>query len=108
MLDLFNAMVTLTFSSFNTSLSGEGRKSLITFNFPIGSSVYFILLFIYLPPFSPISSSVNADNIASISKPHGHDAIAYLTDTVKSVFLSAVIYIFYNDTMRVKKGMLGQ
>jgi len=73
MLDLFNAMVTLTFSSFNTSLSGDGRKSLITFNLPIGSSVYFIFLFISLPPFSPIiSSTMDADDISPISKPDGH------------------------------------
>ena len=37
-----------------------------TFNFPIGSSEYIILLFIYLLSFPPMPGTVNADNISSI------------------------------------------
>lgn len=69
-LDFFNAIVILTFSSFRINWAGEGRKSLMTFNSPNGSSVYLILVFIYFPPFSPISGSEYSDNIASIGEPY--------------------------------------
>ena len=101
---LFREIVTLTFSSFNTNWSGGGRKSLMTLNLPIGSSLYFILLFIYFPPFSPITRSINADNITPMREPHGHNAVSDTSNTIKSIFLAAMVDILGYDTVRVKKG----
>ena len=106
MLSFFNAIVTLTFSSFKISLSGGGRKSLITLSSPKGSSVYLIFVFIYFPPFSPISGSKYPDNIASICKSHGHYSFADTSNAIESIFLSAVINVFDNNSLWIKKGVL--
>ena len=83
-----------------------GRKSLTTLNSPIGSSVYLILFFIDLPPFSPIPRTINADDITSICDPNSHDAAFDTANTVKSFLPTFMGYIFYDDTMRIKKSML--
>ncbi len=42
---------------------------MMTFGLPIGSSAYFILFFIYFLSLSPISRTVNADNIVPVRLP---------------------------------------
>lgn len=96
----------MTLSSLRTNWSGGGRKSLMTFNFPIGSSVYLILLFIYLPSFPPESRAINANDTCTIGKPNGHNPIADTTNTIVSIFCITVLHIFGNDAVRIKKSVL--
>ena len=79
----------------------------MTLNSPIGSSLYFILLFIDLPPFSPVSCSEDTDYILSKCESNSYDAVIDSTDTVKSFLLAAMGHILCNDTVRIKKGTLG-
>jgi hypothetical protein len=65
------------------------------------------LVFIDLPPFSPIPCSVNADHVAAVCKSHGHDAVINPSDAVISVLFGAMSSVFRNNTVRIKKGPLG-
>ena len=87
-------MVTFRWSSFNTNWSGGGRKSPTTCNFPIGPSEYFIFDFIKLPSFPPIPCIIDANNMATVGKPDGHDALADPSQAVIAVFLGAMGHIF--------------
>jgi hypothetical protein len=80
----------------------------MTLNSPIGSSAYFILLFIDLPSFSPIARTINADDIPSICEPYRDDALSNAANTIESLFLPTMGRVFCNDTVRIKKSTLGQ
>jgi hypothetical protein len=67
---LLSEIVILTVSSLSTSSSGEGRKSVTTFTFPIRSSVYFIFLFINPLSFPPESGADDPDLGAPVGKPY--------------------------------------
>jgi hypothetical protein len=55
--------------------------------------VYFVLLFINLPSFPPVSRTVDADNTISIREPHGHDRLSDTANAIVSLFFRAVIDI---------------
>jgi len=105
---LLREIVTLTLSSFRTRRSGGGRKSLMTLSFPIGSFVYFILVFINLFPLSPVSCTENSDNITSIRESYCHDPIIDTADAVESSLTTAMTYILSDYTVMIKKSLLGQ
>jgi len=92
-LALLRAIVTFTVSSFRASSSGEGRKSEITFTFPICSSVYFIFRFIYFLSFPPISGAKNSDFIFSVSESYGHNSTGDSPKAIISLFLITVFQI---------------
>jgi hypothetical protein len=71
-----------------TKSSGGGKKSSTMRNLPNGSSVYFILDFIYFPPFSPVSCTDNADNTASICETNRYNSISDFAKTVIPLFTS--------------------
>jgi len=107
MLFLLRLRVTLTLSSLKTSFSGGGKKSSIIFICPRDSSVYsFIIFFIYLPSFPPISSTKNADNIFTVCKTYRHYFISYLTKTIISFFIITMFNIFSNNTVFISKSIL--
>jgi hypothetical protein len=106
MLDFLSEMVTFTLSSFNTNRSGGGRKSLIILGSPIGSSVYFIFVFIYLPSFPPIPCTIDANDITPVSEPDSHNTITDSSDAVVSVFFGTVSHVLYNNTLRFEKSLL--
>src|SRR5208283_247645 len=106
MLALFSEIVILIFSSLRANCSGLGRKSLTTLSSPMGSSVYFIFVFIHPPYLSPISSAVYTNDVPAICKPHCHYAIAHTSDAVKPIFVLAVTNIFNYYTVGIKKSML--
>ena len=106
-LDLLKEIVILTLFSFATNCSGGGRKSLITLSLPIGSSVYFILLFINLSPFSPVSGTIDTDNIAPVGESNSDDTVVNPAHTVESILTGAMTDIFCNHAVRIKKRTLG-
>src|SRR5574337_282309 len=108
MLDFFSASVTLTLSSFRTSWSGDGRKSLTIFSLPMGSSVYLILLFINLPSFSPISGAIYADDISPVRESNSHNSFTNTAYAVISVFFSTVFLILYDYALRIQESLLSE
>jgi hypothetical protein len=74
----------------------------------MGSSVYFILLFIDFPPSSPITCAKDSNDILAVGKSNGHDSSVNAADTVKPPFLSTVGHILSNNSVRIKEGTLGQ
>jgi len=106
MLDLLKEIVTLTLSSFKINCSGGGRKSLITLSSPIGSSVYFILRLINLPPLSPVTRAEDSDYIAAKSEANGQDPVIHPSNTIESAFPTTVGHIFCNNPARIKEGAL--
>ncbi|MEW5949032.1 MAG: hypothetical protein AB1711_06430 [Thermodesulfobacteriota bacterium] len=58
--------------------------------------MYFILLFIYLPPLPPISGAIDTDNITPVRKPHGHYASTGTANAVKAFFLCTMMYYYGN------------
>jgi hypothetical protein len=105
---LLNEIVTFTLSSRKTKDSGGGRKSLMIFNLPKGSFVYFILLFIRLSPFSPVSRSDNTDQALPISEPDHQDSVIDAADTIISFLGMTVDQILHDDAPRIKKSTLSQ
>ena len=106
-LDLLKEIVILTLFSFKANCSGGGRKSLITLSFPIGSSAYFILLFINLSPFSPVPGTIDADDIAPVCESNSDDAVVDPAHTEESILTGAMTDIFCNNTVRIKERSLG-
>jgi hypothetical protein len=62
----------------------------MTLNASIGSSAYFILLFIDLPSFSPIARPINADDIPSICESYCNDAVTSAANTIESFLLPTI------------------
>jgi hypothetical protein len=73
----------------------------------MGSSVYLILLVIYLPPFSPVPCPDDPDTPLPFGKAYGHDATFDLTKTKEPIFVCAMAQIFNNHAMGIGKGVLG-
>jgi len=64
------------------------------------------LLFINHPSFSPITCSINANNITTVRKPDGQYAFANTSPAVIPVFFGAMGNVFRDDTVRIKKSLL--
>jgi hypothetical protein len=99
-------MVTLTVSSLNTSLSGEGKKSGMTFSSPIGSSVYLIFVLINTFSFPPVAGTEYADGTPTIGKADRKDTTANFSEAVKPSFCLTMREIFRDDTLWISKGVL--
>ena len=106
MLDFFKEMVTFTLSSFSTNFSGGGRKSLTTLRLPIASSVYFVLVFIDFPSFSPIACAIDAYYVTTIRKPDRQDTFANMPHAVISILFVAMGNVFRDNTVGIKKSLL--
>ena len=60
-LALLSEMVTLTVLSFKTNSSGDGRKSVTTLTFPMGSFVYAIFFSINILSFPPVAGTYDSN-----------------------------------------------
>jgi hypothetical protein len=76
---------------------------LTIFRSPIGSSVYFILVFIDFPSFSPITCAIDANNIATVRKSDSHNAFTDISYAVMPVFFGTMENIFRDNTVGIKK-----
>ena len=105
---MLRAIVTLTVSSFRASSSGEGRKSGTALTLPIGSSVYFIFLFIYFLSFPPISGANNSDFVFSVGESYSHNSTRSSPKAIISLFVITVFKILQNDTIMIQESKLRQ
>ncbi len=80
----------------------------MTLTFPIGSSVYFILVVIDLFSFPPISGADNSDFVFSVSKPDGHNSARNPAKTIESLFALAMLKILQDDTLMIQESKLCQ
>jgi len=69
----------------------------------MGSSVYFILLFINLSPFSPVPGTIDTDNIAPVRESNSDDTVVNSAHTVESILPGAMADIFCNNAVRITK-----
>ena len=76
------------------------------FRSPIGSSVYFVLVFIGFPSFSPISCTIDANNVATICKPDGQNTFSDTSHAVIPAFFGTMCGVFRNNTVGIKKCLL--
>ena len=78
----------------------------MTFRSPIGSSVYFVLVFINFPSFSPVACAINANNVTPVCKPDGQNAFADVSYAVITILFGAMGSVFCDDTVGIKKSLL--
>src|SRR5712691_3101954 len=107
-LRLLSDIVTFTPSSRKTRSSGCGRKSGTIFRVPRGSSVYLILSLIDSLSSSPITGSMDTDNIISVGEAHCEDASTYLAKAVVPRLAGTVRQVFRDDALRVNERKLRQ
>jgi hypothetical protein len=103
---LESAIVILTPSSRNTSASGGGRKSLITFSRPSGSFVYLIRLLIDTLALAPESGAENANDAPAIGESYSEHAATDTAETVVAFFSGAKRQILCDHTEVIGKILL--
>lgn len=106
MLRWLKEMVTFLLSSFSTSFSGGGRKSLTRRVLPIGPSVYLIFFFINFSSLAPITCTKNSYSIITAGKSYCHNIVQNLSKAIVAFFIFTVFKIFMNYTKRIKKHLL--
>jgi len=99
-------MVTFVLSSLNTNSPGGGRKSFTSRVLPIGSSVYSIFFFINSFTFPPITCAKYSNVISSVCKSYRQDFVVYFSKTIKTFFMSTMLKVFMNNSIRVEKSKL--
>ena len=77
-----------------------------TFRSPIGSSVYFVLLFIDFPSFSPITCAIDANYVATVCKPDRQNTFTDTSHAVIPIFFSTMGNVFRDNTVGIKKSLL--
>src|ERR1043166_5082060 len=101
--------VTFTFSSRNTSRSGDGKKSSTIRTRPISPLLYLTVgFFIDRPSFPPVAGTENPDLAVPPGKAHRHDPIVDPAEAVVSLLAITVIEVFRDHAPRILKRELGQ
>jgi hypothetical protein len=103
---LLKDKVTFTPSSFNTNISGGGRKSSTILIRPSGSFVYRGLRFIYFSAFSPIAGTENSDQFIAVGKTDRHNSICNFPEAVPTFLGLAVRHVFSDNARCIQEGEL--
>jgi hypothetical protein len=93
--------VTFTPSSFRTSLSGDGKKSLTISNLPNASSVYFTVRLINLPSSTPKAGADNTNSFFPEREANSEDTEGHLPEAIEPFLSAAVGNVPSNDAIGV-------
>ena len=69
--------------------------------------MYLIFFFINLLPLSPVTCSNDPDFAFSYSKADRHYATLYISKAEETIFISAVVQVFNDNTLIIGKRVLG-